>query len=214
MATILDDDDTVEAQSLSTSLDPYGQLFKMLMPRAHCISIHDRMGMPLWMSDGCDSGDLLQLVEEGLNSARNGSLDAAERDGFARSWGGDSAYVFMLRDGANLLGALALATPDPNSGARPFSLVLGLLRPALQVLNRELVNQYSIGDLQKNLSLRDGDLELLLDASGAGDGKPDDFHQLLRNCVVHLRCSFGALSIPEKKIALAHSADASKQRSD
>jgi len=214
MATILDDDDTVEAHSLSTSLDPYGQLVKMLMPRAQCIAIHDRMGMPLWMSDGCDSNDLLQLVEEGLNSARNGTLDPAERDGFARSWGGDTAYVFMLRDAGNLLGAVALASPDPSSGARPFSLVLGLLRPALQVLNRELVNQYSICDLQKNLTLRDGDLELLLDASGGADENGDDFHPLLRNCVVHLGCTFGALLIPEKKIALAHSSDPAQQRKD
>ena len=42
MATILDDEDTVEAQALSTSLDPYGQLVKMLMPRALCIAIYDR----------------------------------------------------------------------------------------------------------------------------------------------------------------------------
>lgn len=215
MAMILDDDDTVEAQSLSTSLDPYGQLLKMLMPRAQCISIHDRMGLPLWMSDGCDSNDLLQLVEEGLNSARNGSLDGSERDGFARSWSGDSAYVFLLRDGTNLLGAVALSCPDPNTGARPFTLLFGLLRPALQVLTRELINQFSIDDLQKNLSLRDGDLELLLDASGSADSTHgDDFHQLLRNCVIHLGCAFGALLIPEKKIALAHSSDPAKQRND
>ena len=43
----------------------------------------------------------------------------------------------------------------------------GLLRPALQVLSRELINQYNIGDLRKDLSIRDGDLALLLDASGA-----------------------------------------------
>ena len=42
MATILDDEDTVEAQALSTSFDPYGQLVKMLMPRALCIAIYDR----------------------------------------------------------------------------------------------------------------------------------------------------------------------------
>jgi diguanylate cyclase (GGDEF)-like protein len=209
MATILDDEDTVEAQSLSTSLDPYGQLLKMLMPRAQCIVIHDRMGIPLWMSDGCDSGDLLQLAEEGLNSARNGTLDPAERDGFARSWGGDTAYVFLLRNGA-----VAFSCPDPNTGARPFSMLLGLLRPALQVLNRELINQFSIGDLQRNLMSRDGDLELLLDASGGDGEQSDDFHRLLRSCVVHLGCAFGALLIPEKKIALAHSADASRQRSD
>jgi diguanylate cyclase (GGDEF)-like protein len=215
MATILDDEDTVEAQALSTSLDPYGQLLKMLMPRALCISIHDRMGTPIWMSDGCDTGDLLQLVEEAANSARAGTIDPTERDGFARSWSGDTAYVFLLRDEADLLGAVSLSCPDPNSGARPFSLVLGLLRPALQVLNRELINQYSIGDLQKNLTRRDGDLDLLLDASGSSDAtQGDDFQQLLRNCVTHLGCTFGALLMPEKKIALAHSADASKQRAD
>jgi diguanylate cyclase (GGDEF)-like protein len=215
MATILDDDDTVEAQALSTSLDPYGQLLKMLMPRAQCIAIHDRMGMPLWMSDGCDSGDLVQLVEEALNSVRNGTLEPSERDGFARPWGGDTAYVFLLRDGTNLLGTLALSCSDPNTGARPFSLLLGLLRPALQVLNRELVNQYSIDDLQKNLTLRDGDLELLLDASGStDDSHSDDFQQLLRNCVTHLGCEFGALWVPEKKIALAYSSDPARQRAD
>jgi diguanylate cyclase (GGDEF)-like protein len=215
MATILDDEDTVEAESLSTSLDPYGQLLKMLMPRAQSLAIHDRMGMPLWMSDGCDNGDLLQLVEECLNSARNHTLDATERHGFARSWGGDTAYVFLLRDGVNLLGAVAFACPDPNNGARPFSMLLGLLRPALKVLSRELVNQFNIGDLQKNLHSRDGDLELLLDASaGADDTQGDDFDRLLRSCVVHLGCAFGALVIPEKKIALTHSADPSKQRSD
>jgi diguanylate cyclase (GGDEF)-like protein len=215
MATILDDEDTVEAQGLSTSLDPYGQLLKMLMPRAHCITIHDARGMPLWMSDGCGSGDVLQLAEEALNSARQGKLDPAERDGFARSWGGDTGYVFFLRDGTNLLGGVALACPDPNTGARPFSMLLGLLRPALQVLMRELLHQFSIDDLQKNLSSREGDIELLLDASGGNDDNhSDDFAQMLRNCVVHLRCGFGALLIPEKKIAIAHSADPSRQRSD
>ncbi len=214
MATILDDEDTVEAQALSTSLDPYGQLLKMLLPRAQSISIHDRMGMPLWLSDGCESNDLLQLVEEALTSARNHTLDPAERDGLVRSWSGDSAYVFLLRDGAKLIGAVALSCPDPAGGTRPFSLVLGLLRPALQVLNRELVNQYSIGDLQRNLSLRDGDLDLLLDASGGVEDNGDDFQQLLRNCIVHLRCAFGALTIPERKIALVHSADPSQQRGD
>ena len=38
------DEDTVQAQSLSTSLDPYGQLVKMLMPRATCIAVYDQIG--------------------------------------------------------------------------------------------------------------------------------------------------------------------------
>ncbi|HEY8540401.1 MAG TPA: diguanylate cyclase, partial [Steroidobacteraceae bacterium] len=184
------------------------------MPRAQCIVIHDGTGMPLWMSDGCDSADLMRLVEEGLNQARRGTLDPAERDGFARQWSGETAYVFLLREGSNLLGAAALCYPDPTTGARPFSLVHGLLRPALQVLSRELLNQSSIGDLQRNLSLRDGDLDLLLDASGGEDAQGDDFEPLLRNCVVRLACWSGALLIPEKKIELVYAANAAQLRID
>ena len=69
--TILDDEDTIEAQALSTSLDPYGQLVKMLMPRASCIAIYDRNSVPLWLSDGCEGPDLSNLIEEALNAAQN-----------------------------------------------------------------------------------------------------------------------------------------------
>lgn len=215
MATILDDDDTVEAQSLSTSLDPYGQLIKMIMPRALCIAIYDRMSMPLWLSDGCDGPDLLQLVEEALNSARAGEPDPEEREGFARSWDGDTAYVFILRDGALLLGAVAISSRDSSSGSRPFSLMLGLLRPALQVLGRELSNQCNIGDLQKDLTSRDDDFALLLNASGAADEiDSDDFNRLLHSCVKHLDCSLGVLLIPDHKISISYSANGTDRHSD
>ncbi len=87
--------------------------------------------------------------------------------GFSRSWDGDTAYVFILRDGANLLGALAVSCQDGSNGARSTAFVHGLLRPALQVLARELAHQQSVGDLRKNLTSRDGDLALLLEASDA-----------------------------------------------
>lgn len=202
MATILDNEETVEALALSTSLDPYGQLVKMLMPRALSIAIYDRMGVPLWLSDGCDNMDLLQLAEEGLNAARSGNPDPDERDGFARSWEGDTAYVFILRDGDAILGALALSCQDGAHGARPFSVLQGLLRPALQVLSRELANQYQLDDLRKDLTSRNSDLALLMDASGVSEGDSDDLQQFLTNCVSRLGCSVGALLIPDRKIEL------------
>ncbi|HMN44729.1 MAG TPA: bifunctional diguanylate cyclase/phosphodiesterase [Povalibacter sp.] len=202
MATILDDEDTVEAQSLSTSLDPYGQLMKMLMPRALCIGIYDHLATPLWLSDGCEGPDLPQVVEEALNAARSPDPDPSERDGFARSWDGETAYVFILREGAHLLGAVALSCRDGSGGARPFSLMVGLLRPALQVLTRELVNQNPVEETPQSAPLRDGDLALLLDSNGAAEeGESDDFTQLVRSCVDHLDCAAGALFVPEKKIA-------------
>lgn len=214
MATILDDDDTIEAQSLSTSLDPYGQLMKMLMPRALSIAIYDRMATPLWLSDGAEGPDMPQLVEEALNSARSEDPDPAERDGFARSWDGDTAYVFILRE-SELLGAVAISCRDGSNGARPFSLMLGLLRPALQVLARELTNQFNVGEPQDNDVLRDSDLALLFEASGtADDSGSDDFEQLVRNCVTHLDCALGALFIPERKVAVSYSISPSNHRHD
>ncbi len=213
--TILDDEDTIEAQALSTSLDPYGQLVKMLMPRATCIAIYDRTSTPLWLSDGCDGPDLTHLTEEGLNAANNGDADPDERDGFARSWSGDTAYVFILREGATLLGALGVSCQDSSGGARPFSLMQGLLRPALQVLSRELASQYNVGFLrpvqekeekekEQQAAANDCDLELLLDASVPEGTGSEDLDQLLRSCVTHLQCAAGALLVPDKKLSLLH----------
>ncbi|MFL6551093.1 MAG: hypothetical protein ACJ8OJ_20550, partial [Povalibacter sp.] len=215
MATILDDEDTIEAQSLSTSLDPYGQLMKMLMPRALCIAIYDRMATPLWLSDGAEGPDLPQLVEEALNVARSPDPDPAERDGFARSWEGDTAYIFILREGTELLGAVAISCRDGSGGTRPFSLMMGLLRPALQVLSRELVTQYNVGDVQKNLALRDSDLALLLQASGNDEHNDDEnFEQIIRNCVTHLDCALGALFVPDRKLNLSYSVSATSRSRD
>src|SRR3954467_14814649 len=193
MAAIQDNDATVEANSLSTSFDPYGQLIKMLMPRALSIAIHDRMGVALWLSDGYDGHELLQLVEEALNSARAGIPDRNERDGFARDWEGDSAYVFILRDGHELLGTVAVSLRDSSGGSRPFTVVQGLLRPALQVLTRELSSQYLLGDLRRDLNEREGDLALLLNASGGADENTENLEVLVQQCVKHLECTFGAL---------------------
>ncbi|MET0532681.1 MAG: hypothetical protein ABW171_00510, partial [Steroidobacter sp.] len=66
-------EDIAEAATLSTSLDPYGQLVRVLMPRASHVAIYDRLSTPVWLSDGQDGTGLLHLVEESLNSVRYGS---------------------------------------------------------------------------------------------------------------------------------------------
>ncbi|WP_175597252.1 bifunctional diguanylate cyclase/phosphodiesterase [Peristeroidobacter soli] len=211
------DDETIEATAFSTSLDPYGQLVRVLMPRASYIAIFDRLSTPLWLSDGYDGFDLLHLVEESLHAAgaERATVDEENRHGFSRSWDGDTAYVFVLRDGANLLGALAVSCQDGSNGARSTAFVHGLLRPALQVLARELAHQQSVGDLRKNLTSRDGDLAMLLEASGAAHEKDtDDLEQLLQNCVANLDCALGALLIPDRKIALSAASEGALRGTD
>ncbi len=198
--------DTVTAQVLSTSLDPYGQLIKMLMPRASSIGIFDRDGLSLWWSDGEENPDLQDLTNEAR--ANDTELATHNVSGFSRALNGDSAYVFAMRDAQNVaLGFFAVISPDTASGARPYTIVHGLLRPALDVLTRELANQYSIDDLQRNLSARDGDLELLMNTSSDDDANADDFDYLVRSCTDHLQCVLGALLIPEKQISLCVSGE-------
>lgn len=195
----------VPAPMSATSLDPYGQLVKMLMPRAQSIVIYDRMGLPVWLNEGVDAPELHHHLQDALQR----ELDDAERsDGFCEPVDREhSAYIFLLRDAEQaLLGAVGLVCRESQRGdARPFSLVQGLLRPALECLQRELGSQYSIGDLQRSLMVRDRDLELLLGAAqheATGGETTDDFAQLVQGCVDHLGCSVGALLIPDKSIAV------------
>jgi len=188
----------------ATSLDPYGQLIRMLMPRAHSIAIYDRMGVPVWLSEGQDVPELHRLIQDALT----GELSEDEqRDGFSEVDPDHAAYVFMMRDAnGRLSGAVGMICRESSqrSEARPFSLVRSLLRPALECLQRELGAQYSIGDLQRSLRVRDRDLDLLLGAT-QDDGEresPDDFANLVQGCVEHLDCAVGALLIPDKNIAV------------
>ncbi|HET7203929.1 MAG TPA: EAL domain-containing protein [Steroidobacteraceae bacterium] len=189
----------------ATSLDPYGQLIRMLLPRAQSIVFYDRMGVCVWESDGVEGPDLIALMQD----AQSGEMarDASGGDGFCeRLHGGQTAYVFLLRDDAReLTGSVGLVCRDANGESRPFSLLQALLRPALQCLQRELASQSSIGDLQRSLTIRDRDLELLLgatqDEATNGDAT-DDFARLVQGCIDHLGCAVGALLIPEKNIAV------------
>ena len=183
-----------------TSLDPYGQLFKLLMPRASAIAIYDREVMPLWTSDGVENGELVDLMREAALLCEGGS----DEPGMMRELNGETAYAFVLRDGrGRLIGIAGLTLPDTNSGSRPFDFIQGLLRPALEVLARELANQFSIEHLHRSLSSRDDDLEWLMTAAD----NTGDLERMLRGCIRHLRCAFGAALIPEKHISAVATSD-------
>jgi diguanylate cyclase (GGDEF)-like protein len=200
-ADLLDD---APAPLSGTSLDPYGQLLKMLLPRAQAIAIYDRLGISIWASDGDDS-DLQLLLQQALSEeiSKCGAIGA----GLAEPLPGEQvAYLFALRDAAGvMIGSVGMVSRESAREPRPFTLVQGLLRPALQCLERELASQSSIGDLQRSLVVRDRDLELLLggvheDTEEANS--TDDFARLVQGCVDHLGCAVGALLIPDKNIAV------------
>ena len=49
------------------SLDPYGHLLRMLMPRAVGIGFYDADGKPMWVADGYEGPDPLPLVRAALS---------------------------------------------------------------------------------------------------------------------------------------------------
>jgi len=204
----------VDLASRSTTLEPYGQLIRMLMPRAQSIAIYDRLGVPAWMTDGRDVPELRRLLQEALSA----ELRPGERStGRMQPMDSEHAvYVFLLRDGADaLVGAAGVVCREATKGreARPFTLVHGLLRPVLDCLQRELGSQHDIGALQRDLLVRDGDLELLLgDAQDEATGSAEDFAQLVQSCVAHLGCSVGALVIPDRNIAVCRTGQGTAPR--
>jgi diguanylate cyclase (GGDEF)-like protein len=201
----------VPASFGATSLDPYGQLVKMLVPRALSIAIYDRMGLPVWLSDELDAPELHRLMQESLACE---SGPARRPDGFSESVDRDHCgYLFLVRDpGQQMLGGVGMMCREPS---QTFEFMLGLMRPVLECLQREFASQYSIGSLQRTLAVRDQDLELLLGAEHETDSEGesiDDFAQLVQGCVDHLGCGVGALLIPDKNIAVCRTGEGTPAR--
>jgi diguanylate cyclase (GGDEF)-like protein len=184
------------------NLDPYGQLLRMLMPRALGIGFYDAEGAPLWVADGYDGPDpapLIALALESIAPATTGRID-----GFSHDHEGAPAYVFRLRNGEGDVIAIAtLLTRDGEN--RPFSFVQSLVQPALECLQRELESRVSVDTLTRDLRSRDDDLELLLKMAPEDPDNPeagDELGVLVQTCVDHLGCMLGALVVPERNVAV------------
>lgn len=184
------------------SLDPYGQLLRMLVPRASGIAFYDGRGTPLWVSDGYDGPDPAPVVEQAL--ARVPPATTAQIDGFALDFEGAPSYAFRLRDDRGLLIAVAvLLTRDGER--RPYSFVHNLVHPALECLQRELVARNSLGVMVRDLQTRDEDLDLLLKVAPDDPQNPeqaDELGMIVQTCVEHLDCVLGALVVPERNVAI------------
>ena len=203
-------------QPAAMTYDTYGQLIKMLLPRAQNIAIYDGRGALVWANDGFNSPDLQAFIER-ARGADGAAIDAAN-GASAGATTGDSAgfdghlddgtpvYVFRLRDELGELQAIACLSCRPNASGeeRPFSLIHGLLRPALACLQRELAANTSIGHLHRSLDARAQDLDLLLSGSDeeSADNGANELRRLVQACTSSLMATLGALLIPERNIAI------------
>jgi diguanylate cyclase (GGDEF)-like protein len=189
-------------QALWTGLEPYSQLVGSLLPHSAGACVFDAAGELRWSpedSTGC--ADLEPLVAESIARARHDSADSGE---LLQLPGGIPSYLFWLRDDAGgMLAVVGICWKQPEAAPRPFATVQSFVRPAMEALRRELLSRSSIAHLTHALDTRDRDLGMLLSASDEGPGgaeHDDEVAFLLKSAATHLRCSFAALIVPEKKL--------------
>ena len=184
------------------SLDPYGQLLRMLMPRALGIGFYDARGAPLWQADGYDGPDPAPLIAAALE--RIPPATTRRIDGFSQEHEGAPAYVFWLRNGeGDVIAVATLLTRDGEN--RPYSFVQTLVQPALECLQRELESRASVDTLIRDLQSRADDLDLLLKMAPEDPDNPeagDELGVMVQTCVDHLGCVLGTLVVPERGIAI------------
>jgi diguanylate cyclase (GGDEF)-like protein len=198
--------------SAKPGLDLYGQLLRMLVPRASGIGFYDARGAALWVSENYDGPDPRPVVEEAL--AKVPPATTGQIDGFSRNFEGAPAYAFRLRDDSGRLIAVAVLLVR-DGDERPYSFVQQLAQPALECLTRELLARSTLGVLSRDLRSRDDDLDLLLKVAPEDPDDPeqgDELALLVQTCVDHLGCTLGALVVPERNVALCKAPSGSKPK--
>ena len=200
----------VPPMSFENSMAPYAQLVRSLLPRAASISLFENTGKLLWSSAPSANPDLFALVLQAIAQIEGPLGKKGEVDGQHCSLPDDvPAYLFWLRDGAGSIAAIVAVVCNRikvDADVLPFSYVRDHLKPALELLRRDLLARANIDMLNESLSARDKDLELLLSVTGshpAASGA-DDLQSLLANAASHLKCVLAGIVVPDKGLVLTY----------
>ncbi|MEJ0086051.1 MAG: bifunctional diguanylate cyclase/phosphodiesterase [Pseudomonadota bacterium] len=185
-------------------MQPYAQLVRSLVPRANAVSLFDNTGKLLWSSAASSNPDLFALVLDAISH-----LDD-DRDGVGQHCALPDeapAYLFWLRDTHDKVVAIVAVVCNrlpSDAHFLPFSYVHDHLKPALELLRRDLLARADIEQLNEHLSARDKDLELLLSVTGShpSSSASDDLQSLLANAAGHLKCVLAGIVVPDKGLVL------------
>jgi diguanylate cyclase (GGDEF)-like protein len=197
---------TVETHSADASFDPYGRLLRMLMPSLRGVVIHDGYSNLVWASDDWDLSDEPQLINDAIANALS---DSAEFPGIARTIDADRVvYSFAVRgEHIELLGIVSLVVrlSGVQIEPRPLQTVRQLVQPALECLRRELSLRAKLGSSERDLNIKERDLELMMEISSnqAAASDADEFSQILKTGLDRMGCALAALWVPDKNISVS-----------
>jgi diguanylate cyclase (GGDEF)-like protein len=197
-----------------SSLEPYSQLLRALLPRMSSLSVFDPHGHLHWSTEMAVGPELSTLIAEAAKRA------ASEPGvpGVQLMAGNEPVYLFwLMRDEASDTTPLVVVSigfrPSSDGEQRSFAFVHGLVKPALECLRRELLARHEILNLHSSLAEQDDDLEMLLSVSGGGpDAKPEsatDLKDIVASATEHLKVGLAALIVPERGIAVVQASSES-----
>ena len=198
----------VPPMTFENSMEPYAQLVRSLLPRAASVSLFENTGKLLWSSAASTNPDLFALVLQAIAQLEGRQGKKGEVDGQHCSLPDDGpAYLFWLRDGAGSVAAIVAVVCNRikvDADVLPFSYVHDHLKPALELLRRDLLARADIDMLNESLNARDKDLELLLSVAGSHPeaSGADDLQSLLANAASHLKCVLAGIVVPDKGLVL------------
>jgi diguanylate cyclase (GGDEF)-like protein len=208
MAAVLEiKSNAIESSTADASFDPYGRLLRMLMPSLRGVVVHDGFSNLVWASDEWDLSDEPELIKEVIANALS---DAAEYAGIVQTLDADRAvYSFAIRgEHIELLGVVSLIArlSGKQTEARPLQTVRQLVQPALECLRRELTLRSKLGSRERDLDVRERDLNLMLEISShqsTASSDADEFGLIMKTGLERAGCALAALWVPDKNIAMS-----------
>jgi hypothetical protein len=166
MASVLDIKSNVVDARAEASFDPYGRLLRMLMPSLRGVVVHDGYANLVWASDEWDLSDEPELIYDAIANALS---DTADFPGIARTIDADRVvYCFAVRgEHIELLGIVSLVVrlSGTQIEPRPLQTIRQLVQPALECLRRELTLRAQLGSSERDLNIKERDLELMMEIS-------------------------------------------------
>jgi diguanylate cyclase (GGDEF)-like protein len=197
----------IEDATADTSFDPYGRLLRMLMPSLRGVVVHDGFCNLVWASDEWDLSDNADIIKDTIATALS---DTSEFAGVVRTLDADRAvYSFAMRgEHIELLGVVSLIArlSGTQTEARPLQTVRQLVQPALECLRRELSLRTKLGSRERDLNVRERDLDLMVEISShqsAAASDNDEFSLIMKTGLDRTGCALAALWVPDKNIALS-----------
>jgi diguanylate cyclase (GGDEF)-like protein len=196
----------VETIAADASFEPYGRLLRMLMPSLRGVVVHDGYSNLVWASDDLDLSDEPEIINDAIANALS---DTTEFAGVARTIDADRVvYAFAVRgEHIELMGVVSLIVrlSSTQLEPRPLQTVRQLVQPALECLRRELALRAKLGSSERDLNIKERDLELMMEISSnqAVAGDTDEFSVILRTGLDRMGCALAALWVPDKNVSVS-----------